>query len=165
MGFRFRKSKKIAPGIRMNVGKTGKPSVSVGNRFLGGTVGSRGPAARVSATGTGASYRRGCGGCLLPVSIVAMLVVALALVVGCSTAYADAPHRVHMPAVFAETQPDSLLLAGVTCPQVEARLSPANPRPGDLFAIRVTAPAARAGRPQLALFRCGRSQCTQQSHA
>jgi hypothetical protein len=56
MGLRFRKSIKIAPGIRLNVGKK-SIGVSVGGRHGGISVNSRtGARARASLPGTGLSY-------------------------------------------------------------------------------------------------------------
>lgn len=57
MGFRFRRSIKIAPGIRLNVGKKGL-SVSAGVRGASFTVGSRGTYSNVGIPGTGLSYRQ-----------------------------------------------------------------------------------------------------------
>lgn len=53
MGIRFRRSIKIAPGVRMNVGKRGISSIGVG----GFNFGSRGVHHTVSIPGTGISYR------------------------------------------------------------------------------------------------------------
>ena len=53
MGLRFRKSIKIAPGVRMNVGKRGASSISVG----GFNFGKRGVYQNISIPGTGISYR------------------------------------------------------------------------------------------------------------
>ena len=55
MGWRFRKRKRLAPGVTLNVGKRGG-SFSLGRR--GGTVnvGRRGAQATVSLLGTGLSY-------------------------------------------------------------------------------------------------------------
>src|ERR1700733_3107582 len=56
MGFlRFRRSLKIAPGIRMNVGKTGV-SWSFGHRGAHVTLGKRGVRTTVGLPGTGLSY-------------------------------------------------------------------------------------------------------------
>lgn len=56
MGLRFRKSIKIAPGVRLNVGKK-SVGVSVGNKYGGVSFNSKtGARARVSAPGTGVSY-------------------------------------------------------------------------------------------------------------
>ena len=38
MGFRFRRSKKIAPGLRINISKSG-PSVTAGGKYIHTTVG------------------------------------------------------------------------------------------------------------------------------
>ena len=49
MGFRFRKSVKIAPGVKVNFGKK-SVGMSIGNRYAGVSVNSRtGARARVSA--------------------------------------------------------------------------------------------------------------------
>ena len=61
MPFRFRRSIRIAPGIRLNVGKRGL-SASVGVRGAHITVvGGPGVRATVSAPGTGLSYTTGTG--------------------------------------------------------------------------------------------------------
>ena len=56
MGLRFRKSFKIAPGVRFNVGKK-SVGFSIGGKRAGVSINSRtGASARVSAPGTGFSY-------------------------------------------------------------------------------------------------------------
>ncbi|MBM6870785.1 DUF4236 domain-containing protein [Pseudoflavonifractor phocaeensis] len=56
MGIRFRKSVKVAPGIRINVGKKSS-GISIGNKYGGISVNSKtGARSRVSAPGTGFSY-------------------------------------------------------------------------------------------------------------
>lgn len=56
MGLRFRRSIKVAPGVRVNVGKK-SVGVSVGGKYGGVSVNSKtGTRARVSAPGTGISY-------------------------------------------------------------------------------------------------------------
>jgi hypothetical protein len=59
MGFRFRKSIKILPGIRLNVGKRGINSVSVGGRGATTNIGKHGTHTTYSIPGTGISYRTG----------------------------------------------------------------------------------------------------------
>lgn len=54
--FRFRKSIKIAPGVRLNVGKKGS-SLTVGIRGASVNFGSKGVYANVGIPGTGVSYR------------------------------------------------------------------------------------------------------------
>ncbi|WOE31983.1 MULTISPECIES: DUF4236 domain-containing protein [unclassified Acinetobacter] len=56
MGLNFRKSFKIAPGIRLNVGKKGVSSVSIGGRGARVSVGKRGTRTTVGLPGTGLSY-------------------------------------------------------------------------------------------------------------
>jgi hypothetical protein len=55
MAFRFRRSKKILPGVRLNVSKSGV-STSIGPRGASVTVGKRGVRATVGLPGTGLSY-------------------------------------------------------------------------------------------------------------
>lgn len=57
MGFRFRKSIKIAKGIKINIGKKGISSVSVGGKGASVNIGKKGVYGNVSAPGTGLSYR------------------------------------------------------------------------------------------------------------
>jgi Protein of unknown function (DUF4236) len=59
MGFRFRKSIKLLPGIRLNVGKKGINSVSVGGRGATTNIGKHGTHTTYSIPGTGISYRTG----------------------------------------------------------------------------------------------------------
>lgn len=61
MGTRFRKSFKIAPGVKVNVGKK-SVGISVGGKYGGVSVNSKtGARARVSAPGTGLSYSEKIG--------------------------------------------------------------------------------------------------------
>jgi hypothetical protein len=55
MGFRFHRSFRVAPGLRLNVAKSGI-SASVGRRGAGLTFGPRGLRASVGIPGTGLSY-------------------------------------------------------------------------------------------------------------
>jgi hypothetical protein len=57
MGFRFRKSIKILPGIRLNVGKSGINSLSVRGRGATTNIGNHGTHTTYSIPGTGISYR------------------------------------------------------------------------------------------------------------
>ena len=57
MGWRFRRSFRIVPGIRLNMGKTGFTSISVGGRGAALNLGKRGSTSTVSLQGTGLSYR------------------------------------------------------------------------------------------------------------
>ena len=57
MAFRFRKSVKIAPGVRVNLGKK-NASVSMGVKGAGITMGTAGTTIAASVPGTGIGYRR-----------------------------------------------------------------------------------------------------------
>lgn len=57
MSFRFRRSIKIAPGVRVNLSKSGA-SVSMGARGASISTGKRGTYANVGIPGTGLSYRQ-----------------------------------------------------------------------------------------------------------
>lgn len=57
MGLRYRKSKKVAPGIKLYIGKTGI-STSFGKRGASISVGKRGTFLNVGIPGTGLSYRQ-----------------------------------------------------------------------------------------------------------
>jgi hypothetical protein len=61
MAIRFRRSMKIAPGLRLNIGKK-SASVRVGGRGGGVTLGSAGSRATVGAPGSGLSYSKKIGG-------------------------------------------------------------------------------------------------------
>ena len=56
MGLNFRKSFKIAPGVRLNVGKKGISSVSVGGKGARVSVGKKGTRTTLGIPGTGLSY-------------------------------------------------------------------------------------------------------------
>lgn len=56
MGLNFRKSIKIAPGIRVNISKKGLSSVSVGGKGARVNVGKKGTRTTVGLPGTGLSY-------------------------------------------------------------------------------------------------------------
>jgi hypothetical protein len=62
MGFRFRKSISIAPGVRLNIGKNGISSLSLGKRGVGISIGRNGTYGNISLPGTGLSYRTRIGG-------------------------------------------------------------------------------------------------------
>ena len=57
MGWRFRRSVKILPGIRMNVGSRGVSSFSFGGRGMTVNLNKRGTRTTLSLPGTGISYR------------------------------------------------------------------------------------------------------------
>ena len=57
MGLRFRRSLRIAPGLRLNLGKQGA-SVSVGGRGAGVTLGRNRIRTTVGIPGTGLSYSK-----------------------------------------------------------------------------------------------------------
>ena len=58
MGLRFRKSVKIAPGVKLNFGKK-SVGLSVGNKYGGVSINSRtGATTRVSMPGSGFSYTK-----------------------------------------------------------------------------------------------------------
>ena len=56
MGFNFRKSLKIAPGIRLNITKKGVSSVSLGAKGARVNLGKKGTRTTVGLPGTGLSY-------------------------------------------------------------------------------------------------------------
>ena len=55
MGWRFRRSVRLFPGMRLNLGKSG-PSLSLGVRGFHETFGRRGRRTTVGLSGTGISY-------------------------------------------------------------------------------------------------------------
>ncbi|AZV56788.1 DUF4236 domain-containing protein [Clostridium sp. AWRP] len=58
MGFRIRRSIKIAPGIKLNVGKKGINSVSIGGKGYTKNIGKHGTRTTVGIPGTGISYSK-----------------------------------------------------------------------------------------------------------
>jgi len=80
MGFRFRRSIRLFPGVRINLSKS-TPSISAGGAGHTVNIGEHGTRATIGAPGTGVSYRtptrRGSGGFwLLLVIVLALLVFA-----------------------------------------------------------------------------------------
>jgi len=57
MGFRFRKSFKIAPGFRVNIGKRGITSFTIGKRGANLNISKKGVYSNIGIKGTGLSYR------------------------------------------------------------------------------------------------------------
>ena len=57
MGWRFRRSLKVGPGIKVNLGKAGVSSLSIGGHGATLNVGKRGVTTTVSVPGTGLSYQ------------------------------------------------------------------------------------------------------------
>ena len=62
MALRFRRSFKIAPGVRVNIGKNGLSSISVGTRGASMSFGKSGTYSNVGIPGTGLSFRNKVGG-------------------------------------------------------------------------------------------------------
>lgn len=56
MGFRFRKSIKLAPGVRLNVSKKGISSVSIGRNGARVNIGKKGTRSTIGIPKTGLSY-------------------------------------------------------------------------------------------------------------
>ena len=61
MGWRFRKSLKILPGVRLNFGKGGLTSTTVGGKWFKTNLGGRGVKHTLSVPGTGVSYQTDAG--------------------------------------------------------------------------------------------------------
>lgn len=84
MGFRFRRSIKLFPGVRLNVGKK-SASISVGGRGGRYTFGTAGSRASASIPGTGIGYSKklksgdssgqGCFGCMATIGMVFVLLL------------------------------------------------------------------------------------------
>ena len=79
MPFSFRRSKKIAPGVRLNLGKRGA-SVSMGNRGGGINIGRKGVSTRIGTPVKGVSYRSKLFGCALPAALFVLMAVIIAIV-------------------------------------------------------------------------------------
>jgi len=80
MPFRFRRSLRLAPGLRINLAKKGA-SISVGGRGFTRNFSRRGVRTTVGLPGTGLSYStpRRTGGSWLGGLIVAVVLLALAI--------------------------------------------------------------------------------------
>ena len=79
MAIRFRKSFKIAPGVRMNLGKGGFSSVRVGGRGYGLTMGKRGTHASAGLPGTGVGYSGKVGDISAGLTFLVVFLAALAV--------------------------------------------------------------------------------------
>ena len=124
MGFRFRKSVKIFPGVRLNISKTGL-STSIGGRGATVNLSSRGTRATVGIPGSGLSYSTMLGrpsnrqptglasipsahgrsgkGCLLAI-IVAVVLVLIGAAMGPDTATPSAAPAAALPSDLPETR-------------------------------------------------------------
>lgn len=58
MGLRFRKGIRLAPGIRLNLSKSGLSSLSIGGKGLTYNIGKKGTRATGGLPGTGLSYSK-----------------------------------------------------------------------------------------------------------
>lgn len=56
MGFRFRKSIKLAPGVKLNIGKKGISSLSVGKNGARVNISKKGTRTTIGLPGTGLSH-------------------------------------------------------------------------------------------------------------
>lgn len=81
MSFRFRRSVRIAPGVRINFGKAGA-SVSAGVRGARVTFGRGGGRATVGIPGTGVSYTHKVGGTKVRSGTLSVLVIIPLLIIG-----------------------------------------------------------------------------------
>ena len=80
MGFRFRKTIRLAPGLRINIAKK-SASLSVGGKGLTYNIGGKGTRSTLGIPGSGASwstYRRHSGGFIL-IALIALIVLAIYL--------------------------------------------------------------------------------------
>ena len=57
MGLQFRKSIKLLPGIRLNIGTRGLSSLSIRMKFIRINISKRGIQGNINLPGTGFSYR------------------------------------------------------------------------------------------------------------
>lgn len=80
MGWRFRKSFRLLPGFRLNIGKRGITSATIGKRGISTSIGKRGIFQNLGIPGTGLSYRGKVGGSTQFGAFVGLAVVAMVLV-------------------------------------------------------------------------------------
>jgi hypothetical protein len=80
MGFRFRRTVRIAPGVRLNFSKRGT-SMSLGGHGVTENISKRGTRTTYSLRGTGLSYTTktskasGCG-CAIPMMVFGIAIIA-----------------------------------------------------------------------------------------
>lgn len=87
MGWRFRKSFKLLPGFRINIGKKGISSATVGKRGLSASVGKSGVFRNIGIPGTGISHRSKIGGGFPIVGIILAFGLIGVLLIGFIAAY------------------------------------------------------------------------------
>lgn len=80
MGFRFRRSVRIAPGLRLNLSKSGV-SASLGRPGAVVNIGRRGVEGSAGLPGTGLSYRSRIAGRRQGVSVTGVVLVLVILAV------------------------------------------------------------------------------------
>jgi hypothetical protein len=84
MGFRFRKSVRLIPGVRLNFSRSG-PSVTVGGHGLSTNYSKRGARSTVSLPGTGLSYSKSHTslqpGATSPIGSIAKVILSLIIVI------------------------------------------------------------------------------------
>ena len=78
MGFRFQKSVRLAPGLRLNLSKSGV-SASLGRPGATVNIGRRGVEGSAGLPGTGLSYRRRVAGGRSGVSVAGVVLVLVIL--------------------------------------------------------------------------------------
>lgn len=81
MGFRFRKSVGVLPGVKLNFGK-GLPSLSIGGQGVTTNIGAKGARTTVGVPGSGLSYSSYVAhgkGKVLPVLVMILLAGVLFL--------------------------------------------------------------------------------------
>jgi len=78
MGFRFRRSFRVLPGLKVNVSKSGV-SESIGRRGAWFTIGSRGTRSMVGLPGTGLSFSEPHRGGIGEVGWIFLLLVVVAV--------------------------------------------------------------------------------------
>lgn len=83
MAIRFRKTLRLAPGLKLNLGKK-SASVRIGGKNVGYTVGTKGRtvSASIPGTGLGVVQRKGTGRDLDWFAVLRMLLVGAAVLAG-----------------------------------------------------------------------------------
>jgi hypothetical protein len=113
MGWRFRKSFKIFPGVRLNFGKKGVTGTTLGKRGFTTSIGKRGTFQNFGIRGTGLSYRNkvgrsgSVGGGILTLGVIGGVIV---LVVGLHSLFSLGPKSGNGPKAPAPSKLAALAL-------------------------------------------------------
>ncbi|MDQ3220949.1 MAG: DUF4236 domain-containing protein [Acidobacteriota bacterium] len=125
MAWRFRKSFKVLPGVRLNVSKKGLTSATIGKRGLSASVGKQGVHQNVGLAGTGLSYRSKIGdlgsfGPWAALGAVAVLLLSVMILCAVCGRRSESPEQTR-PVQVASTPMPSITTTPTPVPMTKKR--------------------------------------------